>query len=112
MNLRFHMQHDQSAGLQNGEILPGRESKMATNTKIAKPKKLTFFSRMAWYIWEKFCKGHKWALMFKNIKMKKKSVAELVYCHCLKIMSTLAKFLSAPACKSIQMTYSQKPLHQ
>ena len=37
MNFKFHMQHDQTAGLQ-----PCRESKIAAILKVAKPFKLTF----------------------------------------------------------------------
>ena len=42
MVLRFHMQHDQTLGLQNDQILLGRESKMATNAKNSKTSKSTF----------------------------------------------------------------------
>ena len=41
MVLKFHMQHDKAAGLQNGEIQPGRESKMAT---VARNSSLEMFS--------------------------------------------------------------------
>ena len=44
--------------------------------KIAKRIKLTFFSRMAWYIWLIFRMKHKWDLAIE-IKLKKKMVAEL-----------------------------------
>ena len=36
MNLKFHMQHDQAAGLQTCESQPGRESKKAADTKNSK----------------------------------------------------------------------------
>ena len=39
MNLKFHMKHDQTAGLQTDKIQPGQESKMATNLKNSKPLK-------------------------------------------------------------------------
>ena len=39
MNLIFHMQHDQTPGLQNHKTQLGREYKVATHTKIAKPIK-------------------------------------------------------------------------
>ena len=42
MVLKFHMQHDEAAGLQNDDILPGRGSKMAAVAKIAIPIKSTF----------------------------------------------------------------------
>ena len=32
MVVKFHMQHDQTAGLQTGKVQHGRESKMATDT--------------------------------------------------------------------------------
>ena len=32
MNLKFHMQHDQTAGLQTYKNQPGRESKIAADT--------------------------------------------------------------------------------
>ena len=38
MVLKFHMQHDEAAGLQNDKIQSGQES----NIKIAKPLKSTF----------------------------------------------------------------------
>ena len=41
MVLKFHMQHDEAAGLQNDKIQAGRESKMADVAKIAKPPKST-----------------------------------------------------------------------
>ena len=33
MVLKVHMQHDQTARLQNGKIQPGREFQMAADTK-------------------------------------------------------------------------------
>ena len=36
MVLKFHMQHDQTAGLQNDRIQLSRESKTATMAKISK----------------------------------------------------------------------------
>ena len=44
-NLRFHMQHDQNAGLQTCKSQPGQESKMAADTKDSKTVKINFFSR-------------------------------------------------------------------
>ena len=55
MVLKFHMQHDQTLGLQNDKIPLGRESKMAANAKSSKTNKINFFSRMAWHIWLIFC---------------------------------------------------------
>ena len=43
------MQYDQTAGLRTCKSQPGRESKMATDTKNSKTIKINFFSRMAWY---------------------------------------------------------------
>ena len=40
MNLKFHMKHDQTAGLQTDKIQPGQESKMATNLKNSKTIKI------------------------------------------------------------------------
>ena len=48
--------------------------------------------------------------MLIDFKMKKKSVAELGHSDRLKFTSTLAIFTSTLAFKSIQMTYSLKPL--
>ena len=43
MSLKFHMQHDQTAGFQTCKSQPGRESKMATDTKNSKTIKINFF---------------------------------------------------------------------
>ena len=43
MVLKFHMQHDQTLGLQNDKIPLSREPQMAANAKIAKPIKSIFF---------------------------------------------------------------------
>ena len=59
MNLKFHMQHDQTTRLQNNKIQSGREFKMATITKNSKTIKIVIFSRMAKYIWQKFCIKYK-----------------------------------------------------
>ena len=40
MGLKFHMQHDQTSGLQNDKNQPGRESKMATDAKNSKTNKV------------------------------------------------------------------------
>ena len=50
MNFKFHMQHDQTAGPQTCKGQPGRESKMAADTKIA--KSLTFFQNGMVYLAE------------------------------------------------------------
>ena len=73
MNLKFHVQHDQTAGLQTCKSQPGRESKMAPDTKNSKTIKINFFSRMAWYIWLKFCMYYfiSGTLVLSDIKMKK-----------------------------------------
>ena len=42
MVIKFHMQHDQTAGLQNDKIQSGQESKMATATENNKINKLAF----------------------------------------------------------------------
>ena len=44
MALKFHMQHDKAAGLQNDKIQAGWDSKMAAVGKIAKPLKSNFSS--------------------------------------------------------------------
>ena len=71
MNLKFHMQHDQTAGLQTCKSQPGRESKMAANTKNSKTIKINFFSRMAWYYGWNFVCSITGTLVFMNINMKK-----------------------------------------
>ena len=43
MVLKFHMQHDQTLGLQNDKIPLGRESKLAANAKDSKTNKIKFF---------------------------------------------------------------------
>ena len=55
MTLKFHMQHDQIAGPQTDKIQPSQESKMAADTENSRTIKSNSFSRMAWYIWLKFC---------------------------------------------------------
>ena len=55
MNLKFHMQHDQTPRLQNSKILSGRDFKIADITKNSKTNKIPIFSRMAKYIWLKLC---------------------------------------------------------
>ena len=50
MSLKFHMQQDQTAGLQTYKRQPGQESKMAADTKNSQTMKINFFSRMARYI--------------------------------------------------------------
>ena len=71
MDLKFHMEHDQTAGFQNCKIGSGQESKMAAVTKNSKNNKINFFSRTIWYIWLKVCMEHKWDLGIKNCKNKK-----------------------------------------
>ena len=51
-----------SGKIRPGRFQPGRESKMAADTKISKAVKINFFSRTAWYIWLKFCMEHNWEL--------------------------------------------------
>ena len=63
MNLKFHMQHDLTAGLQTCKSQPGRESKVAADTKNGKTIKINFFSRMACII--------SGTLVLSDIKMKK-----------------------------------------
>ena len=60
MNIKFHLQHDQTAGLQTGKIQPGQESKM--DTKNSKTIKINFFSRILWYVRLKFFMVYKWDL--------------------------------------------------
>ena len=62
MNLKFHMQHDQTARLQNNKILSGEEFKVTAVTKNSKTNKIVIFSRTARYIWLKFCMKYKWDL--------------------------------------------------
>ena len=47
MNLKFHMQHDQTTGLQTCKSQPGRESKMTADTENSKTIKINFFSSIA-----------------------------------------------------------------
>ena len=48
MVLKFHVQHDQTLGLQNDKIQYGKESKMAANAKNSKTKKSNFSPE--WYV--------------------------------------------------------------
>ena len=45
MNLKFHMQHDQTPKLQNSKIVLGREFKIATVTKTSNTNKIFIFSK-------------------------------------------------------------------
>ena len=45
MNLKFHIQHDQTPRLQNSKNESGREFKMAAVTKNSKTNKIVIFSR-------------------------------------------------------------------
>ena len=56
MVLKFHMQHDQTLGLQNDKILLGQESKLAANGKNSKTYNINFFPEwhgiFGWYfVW-------------------------------------------------------------
>ena len=43
----------------------------------------SFFSRMAWFVWLKFCMKHKWDRDIQKYQNKKKrSLAELVHSDC------------------------------
>ena len=42
MVLKFHMHHDQTAGLQTDKIQPDQESKMVVNTEDSNTNKSTF----------------------------------------------------------------------
>ena len=66
---------------------------------------------MAWYIWLKFCMEYKRDLAVDIYQNEKNLEQNLVTVTVRKFMSTLAKFASTLASKSIQMTYSLKPLH-
>ena len=85
MNLKYNMQHDQTAELYTCKSQLGRESKMAADTKNSKTIKIIFFSRMAWYIWLKFCLLIRGTLVLRDIKMKKQSVAKKGHNDRLKI---------------------------
>ena len=50
MVLKFHMQHDKAAGLQNNKIQGGRESIMAAVAKIAKPLNQLFLQNHSVYL--------------------------------------------------------------
>ena len=50
MVLKFHMQHEQTAGLQNDKIQSCLESKMTADAKNSKTNKINFSCRMARYI--------------------------------------------------------------
>ena len=84
MNLKFHMQHDQTPRHQNNKIKSGGEFKMAAVTKNSKTIKIAIspeqLSIFAWnFVW-----SINMTLMLINIKWKK-SVAELGHNGCLKI---------------------------
>ena len=75
MNLKFHMQPDQTPRLQNNKMLSGWEFKMDAVTKNSKTIKIAIFSRTARYIQLKFCISISRTLMLIDTKMEK-SVAE------------------------------------
>ena len=62
---------------------------MAADTKNIKTKKSGIFSRTARYVWLNFVWSISRTLMLNDIKMKKKSVAELGHNDRLKFTSTL-----------------------
>ena len=65
MVLRFHVQHNQTAGLESDKIQHGRESKMAIVTKNSRQLNLFFFQNQMVYLAE-FCMAHYWDLGFQN----------------------------------------------
>ena len=71
MNLKFHMQYDQTPRLQNNKIQSGREFKMAAITKNSKTIKIVIFSRMANIFGRNFVGSISRSLMLIGIKMKK-----------------------------------------
>ena len=71
MNLKFHMQHDQTPRLQKSKIKSGREFKIAAVTENSKTNKIAIFSRTARYIWLNFVWNINRTLMLTDIKTKK-----------------------------------------
>lgn len=70
MVLKFHIQHDQTAGLPNDNIQLDRAPKMAAVSGNINPNKITFCSRTTWCIWLKFLIQHWWDLS-RIIKLNK-----------------------------------------
>ena len=58
MVLKFLMQHDKAAGLQDDKIQAGRESEIAALGKNSKTTKINFSFRTTSYILLNFCKEH------------------------------------------------------
>ena len=69
MNLKFYVQHDQTPGLRNGKIQPGRESKMAADTKNSKANKINIFFRLLGIFGRNFERNISGTLVFSNFKM-------------------------------------------
>ena len=67
MNLKFHMQHDQTAGLQTCKSQPGQESKTAANIKNSKTIKVIFFLQNGL----KYLAETLYVVLMGPIKMKK-----------------------------------------
>ena len=70
MVLKFHMQHDKTAGLQ-----AGRELNKAAVVKNSLTTKINFSSRTTEYLNKKFVWSISCTLIFRILKMKK-SIAE------------------------------------
>ena len=98
------MQHDQTPGLQKGKIQPGRDSKMAANTKNSKIKKINFSPGWPGILGWNFALSISGALMFSVLKINKKKNYSLIW-TIWKYILTLAKFALTLALKSIQMAY-------
>ena len=71
MNLKFHMQHDQTAGLQICKSQSGPESKMATNTKNSKTIKINLFLQNRLVYLAEILYVLSGTLVLSDIKMKK-----------------------------------------
>ena len=71
MNLKFHMQHDQTAGLQTFKSQRGRDSKMAADTKKPKPLKSTLTPQWLCIFGWNFVCINGGTLVLSDIKMKK-----------------------------------------
>ena len=72
MILKFHVQHDNAAGLQKSKIQAAGESNMAAFAKNSSTTKINFSCWTTWYIWQKFCIEHELDLDFLELSKWKK----------------------------------------
>ena len=83
--VKFHLKCDQTPGFQNYKFGSGQESKIATITKKSKNIKSTFSPEPFDIIGYKFAWNISGTLVFKIVKIKKKSTPELGHSDLLSV---------------------------